>query len=187
MAKVKVNPTTMLYPVPAAMITCSNSKGDNNIITIAWIGTVCSNPPMLSISVRPQRHSFDMIMETKEFVVNLTDEKLVYETDYCGVHSGRNFNKFEELNLTPVKADVVNAPLIDECPVNLECKVKFVENLGSHHIFIAEIVAIHINEELFEDDKVDLTKANLISYVKGNYRKIGEIIDSGGCSIKKNK
>ncbi|RKD34268.1 flavin reductase family protein [Thermohalobacter berrensis] len=186
MKKVKVNPSTFVYPVPAAMVSCRNSNGEDNIITIAWIGTVCSDPPMLSISVRPQRHSFDMIMETKEFVVNLTNERVVYETDFCGVRSGRNLNKFSELNLTKLEADKINAPLIKECPVNIECKVRKVENLGSHYMFIAEVINVHIDEELIEDDNINLMKANLISYVKGNYCKTGKIMGTHGYSIKSN-
>jgi flavin reductase (DIM6/NTAB) family NADH-FMN oxidoreductase RutF len=187
MNKVKVDPSTLLYPVPAAMVSCSNLKGEDNIITIAWIGTVCSNPPMLSISVRPERYSFNMIMETKEFVVNLPNEELVYEADFCGVKSGREVDKFKELNLTKAKGDIVKAPLIKECPINLECKVKITENLGTHYIFIAEIVSVHVDENLINNKKIDLTNANLISYVRGNYCKIGESINIHGGSLKTTK
>jgi len=187
MAKVKIKPSTIVYPVPAVMVSCRDLKGEDNIITIAWIGTVSSEPPMLSISVRPQRHSFNMIMETKEFVVNLTNEKVLYETDFCGVRSGRHVNKFEELQLTKLKGNIVNSPLIKECPVNMECVVKKVEDLGSHHIFIAEIVAVHVDEDLIEADSLDLLKANLISYVKGNYCKTGDVLDIHAFAIKNKK
>lgn len=185
MSKIKIDPKPFVYPIPAAMVSCRNSKGEDNIITIAWIGTVASEPPTLSISIRPQRYSFDMIMESKEFVVNLTSENVVFETDYCGVRSGRHENKFEKLNLAKIEADIVNAPLIKECPVNLECKVKKVEDLGSHHMFIAEIVAIHVDEELYEGDNLNLEKAKLISYVNGSYCKLGDIIDIHAYSIKR--
>ena len=137
----------MLYPVPAVMVSCARPSERPNIITVAWTGTVCSNPAMVSISVRPQRYSYNIIRETGEFVINLTTEKLVRATDYCGVRSGRDVDKFQEMHLTAGKADKVSAPLIQESPVNIECRVKDVMELGTHHMFLAEVVAVDIVED----------------------------------------
>ena len=142
MAKRQFKPGNMLYPLPAVMVSVADKEGNSNIITVAWAGTVCTNPPMLSISVRPERYSYHMIRETGEFVVNLTTEKLAYATDYCGVKSGRDTDKWKAAGLTREKASQVLAPLIKECPVNLECRVKRVDELGSHHMFLAEVVAV---------------------------------------------
>ena len=139
MAKQIWKPGNMLYPLPAVMVSVADKEGNPNIITVAWAGTVCTNPPMVSISVRPERYSYHMIDETGEFVINLTTEKLAYATDYCGVRSGKDVDKFKELHLTPEKAEYVNAPLIAESPVNIECKVVKKETPGSHHIFLAEV------------------------------------------------
>ena len=133
----------MLYPLPAVMVSVSDGNGKDNIITVAWAGTVCTNPPMVSISVRPSRYSYQMIRDTGEFVINLTTEELAYATDYCGVRSGRDVDKFAEMHLTKEKAEYVKAPLIKESPVSIECTVKEVKELGSHHMFLAEVLAVH--------------------------------------------
>ena len=146
MAKQIWKPGNMLYPLPAVMVSVTDKEGNPNIITVAWAGTVCTNPPMVSISVRPERYSYHMIDETGEFVINLTTEKLAYATDYCGVRSGKDVDKFKELHLTPEKAEYVNAPLIAESPVNIECKVVKKETPGSHHIFLAEVKAVHVDD-----------------------------------------
>ena len=136
----------MLYPLPAVMVSVSDGEGNDNIITVAWAGTVCTNPPMVSISVRPSRFSYDMLRKTGEFVINLTTEKLAYATDYCGVRSGRDVDKFKEMNLTPQKSSKINAPAIAESPVNIECKVVNVIELGSHDMFIADVVNVRADE-----------------------------------------
>ena len=136
----------MLYPVPAVLVTVADREGNSNIFTVAWAGTICTNPPMLSISVRPERYSYHMMKETGEFVVNLTTESMAWATDYCGVRSGRDVDKWKETGLTPEKANVVDVPVIKESPVNIECRVVKVEELGSHHMFIADVVAVDVDE-----------------------------------------
>jgi len=167
------------------MVSCHNNKGEDNIITIAWVGIVSSQPPMLSIAIRPERHSFDMIKETMEFVVNLPDEKLLYENDFCGVKSGREVNKFETLRLTSIKGEQVKAPIIQECPVNLECKVTDILPLGSHHLFLAEIVNIQVNEEYIKGEQVDLQECRLFTYLKGTYYGLGDILGRAGLSVRR--
>ena len=145
MEKRQFKPGNMLYPVPAVLVTAADREGNSNIFTVAWAGTICTNPPMLSISVRPERHSYHMIRETGEFVVNLTTESMAWATDYCGVRSGRDTDKWKDTGLTPEKANVVNVPVIKESPVNIECRVVKVEELGSHHMFIADVVAVDVD------------------------------------------
>ena len=176
----------MLYPVPAVMVSCARPSERPNIITVAWTGTVCSNPAMVSISVRPRRYSYNIIRETGEFVINLTTEKLVRATDYCGVRSGRDVDKFQEMHLTAGKADKVSAPLIQESPVNIECRVKDVMELGTHHMFLAEVVAVDIDDRYLDaSGKFDLNKAGLIVYSHGEYLALGEKLGSFGYSVKK--
>ena len=146
MAKISFKPGNMLYPLPVVMVSVADKEGNTNIITIAWAGTVCTNPPMVSISVRPSRYSHHMLVETGEFVVNLTTQALAFATDYCGVRSGRDVDKWKEMHLTPVQSDKVKAPCIAESPVNIECRVVKVEKLGSHDLFMAEVVAVHVDE-----------------------------------------
>ena len=176
----------MLYPLPAVMVSVADSNGKPNIITIAWVGTVCSNPPMVSISVRPERYSYNIIKETGEFVINLTTKELAYATDYCGVKSGRDVDKFAAMKLTPSKAEFVKAPLIDESPVNIECRVTQVIPLGSHDMFIAEVLAVHADEK-YKDEKGKfcLEKADPIIYSHGEYLTCGEKIGTFGYSVKK--
>jgi flavin reductase (DIM6/NTAB) family NADH-FMN oxidoreductase RutF len=186
MAKQEWKPGNMLYPLPAVMVSVADKDGNNNIITVAWTGTVCTNPPMLSISVRPERYSYHMIKETGEFVINLTTESLAYATDYCGVRSGKDVDKFKEMKLTPEAASQVKAPLIKESPVNIECKVKEVFELGSHHMFLAEVVAVHVDESyLNEKNKFELSKAKPIVYSHGEYYGIGKLLGTFGYSVKK--
>ena len=176
----------MLYPVPAVMVSCARPSERPNIITVAWTGTVCSNPAMVSISVRPRRYSYNIIRETGEFVINLTTQKLVRATDYCGVRSGRDVDKFREMHLTAGKADKVAAPLIEESPVNIECQVKEVMELGTHHMFLAEVVAVDIDDRYLDTSgKFDLNKAGLIVYSHGEYIGLGEKLGSFGYSVKK--
>lgn len=186
MAKEIWKPGNMLYPLPVVMVSVADKKGNKNIITIAWAGTVCTNPPMVSISVRPERHSYNMIKETGEFVINLTTRDLVYATDYCGVKSGREVDKFKEMKLTPLKASIVNAPMIGESPINLECKVKDIIPLGSHHMFLAEVVATHADEKYMDDNKrFHLEQAKPIVYSHGTYYDCGEALGSFGYSVRK--
>lgn len=181
-------PGNMLYPVPAVMVSVADRAGNSNIITVAWTGTICSDPAMLYISVRPERHSYHMIKETGEFVVNLTTRALVRATDYCGVRSGKDVNKWQEMNLTPGKAQKVSAPLIEESPVNLECKVTEVKELGSHHMFLAEIVAVDVDAAyLNEKGKFELNKTDLVTYSHGEYLETGKCLGTFGYSVKKKR
>ncbi len=176
----------MLYPLPAVLVTVADKEGRDNIFTVAWAGTVCTNPPMLSISVRPERYSYHMLQETGEFVINLTTEKLAYATDYCGVRSGRDRDKFQDLDLHREKAEQVSAPLLAEAPVNIECRVRKVEELGSHHMFIADVLAVHADEAYMDEKgKFDLTKAHPIVYSHGTYYGLGKEKGSFGYSVKK--
>ena len=183
MKKKSMKPSTMLAPVPAVMVSCGDME-KSNIVTIAWAGTINSEPPMLSISVRQSRYSYDIIKETGEFVVNLVNDKTVKACDFCGVKSGRDIDKFAALELTKVKGDIVSAPLIGECPINLECKVKQIIPLDSHDMFIAEIVKVHVDENLFDEkDAIDFAKANLVSYIHGEYYNAGKFEGFFGYSV----
>ena len=186
MGKQNWKPGNMLNPVPAVMVSVTDKAGNNNIITVAWAGTVCTNPPMLSISVRPERFSYNMIKETGEFVVNLTTEELLRACDYCGVKSGRDVDKFKELHLTPLAMQHVSAVGISESPVNIECKVKDVLELGSHHMFIAEVAGVQVSEKYMnETGKFELNKLGLVAYSHGEYFELGEKIGKFGYSVKK--
>lgn len=189
MAKRQFKPGNMLYPVPAVMVSAADKEGNSNIFTVAWTGTVCTNPPMLTISVRPERYSYHMIQETGEFVVNLTTEKLAYATDYCGVKSGRDTDKWKATGLTKETASQVSVPLIKECPVNLECRVQRVDELGSHHMFLAEVVAVHVDEAYMDEkDTFHLSDAKPLAYSHGRYYGLGECLGTFGYSVrKKNK
>lgn len=188
MAKQQWKPGNMLYPLPAVMVTVRDKEGKDNIITVAWAGTVCTNPPMVSISVRPERYSCHMLEESGEFVINLTTEKLCYATDYCGVRSGRDVDKFAEMKLTKTEASEVNAAMIEESPVNIECRVEKVEKLGSHHLFLARVIAVHADESCMDEKgKFDLSKAHPMVYSHGEYYGLGKKIGSFGYSVKKKK
>lgn len=174
-------PGNMLYPLPAVMVSCALAGERPNIITVAWTGTVCSSPAMVSISVRPERHSYHMIRESGEFVINLTTEELVRAADYCGVRSGRDVDKFEEMRLTPLKASQVAAPLIGESPVNIECRVEQVLELGSHHMFLASVLAVDVDESwMNEKGKLELNKAGLAVYSHGEYFALGKRLGTFG-------
>lgn len=181
--------SVILNPVPVVLITCRNLEGKENTFTVAWIGTVCSKPPMLSISIRPERLSYDYIKETMEFTVNIPNRKLTKITDFCGVRSGRQINKIEEMNLTMVKGSEIETSFIEECPISIECKVKEIIKLGSHDMFIAEVLCSHINEDLFDEkDKIDLTKADLIAYSHGEYFSVDKNpLGKFGYSVMKKK
>ncbi len=192
MEKVSLKPQSLLFPLPAAMVSCAAEGYKPNIITISWIGVVCSEPPMLSISVKPMRFSYDIIKKSGEFVVNLTSVTNLKETDFCGNRSGREYDKFKEMNLTPVPGKVVSVPLIKECPVNLECQVRQSYLLGSHEVFIAEIVAVHIDKEMLDDKgRPDIDKIKPLVYCPGAREYRGGLTEMlgryGGSAGKKKK
>lgn len=180
-------PGNMLYPLPVVMVSMADKNGKNNIITIGWAGTICTNPPMVSISVRPERYSYPVLKETGEFVINLTTKELTFATDYCGVKSGRDVDKFAEMKLTALPGKEVKAPLIGESPVNIECKVREILPLGSHHMFLADVVAVHADEKYMDEKhKFHLEKAEPIVYSHGAYFACGEQLGTFGYSVKKN-
>lgn len=180
-------PGNMLYPVPAVLVSCADRRGNKNVLTIAWAGTVCSDPVMVSISVRPERYSYPMIRETGEFVINLTTKDLAYAADWCGVRSGRDVDKFESMGLSAIAAETLQyAPVIAQSPLSLECRVKQMTELGSHHMFLAEVLAVHVDGEyLTETGKFELNKSGLIAYSHGTYLKLGEELGTFGYSVKK--
>jgi flavin reductase (DIM6/NTAB) family NADH-FMN oxidoreductase RutF len=181
-------PGTMIYPLPAVLVTCGSSEAEYNILTVAWTGTICSNPPMCYISVRPERHSYPIIRRTMEFVINLTTKDMAFATDWCGVRSGRDYNKFKEMKLTPGKCSVVNAPLIEESPLCIECRVKEILPLGSHDMFIADVVNIRAEENFLNvNGKLELAETQPLVYVHGNYFDLGGLIGKFGWSVEKKK
>ena len=189
MKKLIWKPGTMIYPLPAVMVSCGSSREEYNIVTVAWTGIICTEPAMCYISLRKSRHSYEIIKKNKEFVINLTTKKLAFATDWCGVKSGKDFNKFKEMKLTPVKAQKIKAPLIDESPVNIECIVKEIKPLGSHDMFISEIVAINADSK-YLDKKTgafNFSKANPLCYSHGKYYNLGDYIGKFGFSVMKNK
>lgn len=185
-SKVTWKPGTVLSPAPAVMVTSQGIDNKPNIITIGWVGTVCSEPPMLSISVRPERHSHKLIKESGEFVVNIPSKKLARETDMCGIISGKKYDKFHETGLTAGKSNSVKAPIIEECPLNLECKVKQTISLGSHDMFIAEITSVQVSKEILnQEGKLELNRADFLGYAHGNYVALGKQLGTFGFSVKK--
>ncbi|WP_167617282.1 flavin reductase family protein [Maribellus sediminis] len=188
MARTYWKPGTIIYPLPAVMVSCGETPEEQNIITIAWTGTINSDPPMCYISVRPGRHSYEIIKRTGEFVINLTTEKLAKATDWCGCRSGRKFNKWKEMNLTPAPAKFVKAPIIEESPVNIECRVKDIVELGSHHMFIAEVLGVSIDDAFInEQDAFSFSQANPLVYSHGHYFGMGKRIGKFGWSVEKKK
>ena len=180
-------PGNMLYPLPAVMVSAADKEGNANILTVAWTGTVCSDPAMLYISVRPERYSYHMIRGSGKFVVNLTTEKLAYATDWCGVRSGRDVDKWKEMKLSKgVSESLAYAPVILESPVNIECRVTEVKELGSHHMFLAEVTAVQIDERYMKKNgKFMLNSTGLLAYSHGEYRGLGKELGSFGWSVKK--
>lgn len=188
MAKQFWKPGNMLYPVPPVMVSCQRENEKPNIITVAWAGTINTISPMLSISVRPERYSYDIIRETGEFVVNLTTKELAFATDYCGVRSGREVDKFKEMHLTPSKSQTIKAPGIAESPVNIECKVIEVKELGSHHMFLAEVAGVQADDKYMDEKgKFHLNRAGLITYSHGEYYELGKKLGKFGYSVQKKK
>lgn len=185
MSKVKWKGGTLLAPVPPVMVSCGDMES-SNIITVAWTGIINSEPPKTYISVRPSRHSYNIIKERGEFVINLTPSRLVRSADWCGVYSGKNVDKFAKCKLTKDTANEVAAPVIAECPVALECKVTDIVPLGTHDMFVADIVAVDVAEELIDEKgKLHLEKAGLTAYAHGDYFALGKKIGSFGFSVKK--
>ena len=187
--KTSWKPGTMIYPLPAVLVSCGATEEEYNMLTVAWTGTVCSEPPMCYISVRPERHSYPIIQRTGEFVINLTTVGMARETDWCGVRSGRDHDKFAECGLTPLPAEKVAAPIIAESPVSIECRVKQVVPLGSHDMFIAEVVNVQIDESLIDPQsgKFDLERARLLVYSHGEYFELGKLIGYFGWSVRRRK
>ena len=186
MAKEIWKPGNMLYPLPVVMVSMADSSGRYNIITIGWAGTVCTNPPMVSISVRPERYSYSILRDTGEFVINLTTRELAFATDYCGVKSGRDVDKFKKLGLTALPAGKVAAPLIGESPVNIECRVRQIMPLGSHDMFLADVAAVHADEKYMDEKRrFHLEKAEPIVYSHGASLVCGEQLGTFGYSVRK--
>ncbi len=187
MSKVIWKAGTFIYPLPAVLIT-SGTMEKSNIMTVAWTGILNTNPAIVYISVRPERYSYNLIKENMEFAINLTNEKLVYATDWCGVRSGAKFDKFKEMHLTKEKAKFVKCPLIKESPVSVECKVIDIKELGSHHMFMAEVLSIDADEQYIDEKGAfDISKCNLISYANGGYYTQGKKIGTFGYSVRKKK
>ena len=188
MSKVSFKPGNMLYPLPVVMVSVADKAGNSNIITVAWAGTVCTNPPMVSISVRPERYSHHFIEETGEFIINLTTKELCRATDYCGVRSGRDVDKWKEMHLTPVMGKAVNVPYIEECPVHIECKVADVQKLGSHDMFIANVVAVEVDDKYMDKNQsFNLALAEPIVYSHGEYYQMGQKLGKFGYSVQKKR
>ncbi|EEG75151.1 flavin reductase family protein [[Clostridium] hylemonae] len=187
MGKQLWKPGNMLYPLPAVMVSTADKSGESNIITVAWTGTICSDPAMLYISVRPERYSYHMIKETGEFVVNLTTERLARATDWCGVKSGRDVDKWKEMKLTKGKAQKLSyAPVIEESPVNIECRVTEIKELGTHHMFMAEVAAVQADEDYMDKKgKFELNASGLLAYSHGEYMTLGRKLGKFGWSVKK--
>jgi len=189
MGKELWKPGNMVYPLPAVMVSCADKEGHDNIITIAWTGTICTNPAMLYISVRPTRYSYHLIRESGEFVVNLTTKDLVKATDWCGVRSGRDVDKWSEMHLTRGNAQtLIYAPIIEESPVNIECQVVKVEELDSHHMFLAKVTGVQVDDRFMQDNgKFALNKTGLLAYSHGEYFDLGKSLGTFGYSVKKKK
>lgn len=180
-------PGTLIYPLPAVLVSCGAAPEEYNLLTVAWTGTVCTNPPMCYISVRPERHSYGIIRRTGEFVINLTTRELARATDWCGVRSGRDYDKFREMGLTPGKALQVAAPIVEEAPVSIECRVRQVMPLGSHDMFLAEVVAVQVDAAYIDPatGRFCLERACPVVYSHGEYFALGEAIGHFGWSVRK--
>ena len=187
MSKVTWKPGTFVYPIPAVMVSCGTME-KSNIITVAWTGIINTNPAMVYISVRPERFSYNLIKETGEFIINLTTENLVYATDWCGVKTGAKVDKFKEMKLTKQKGNFVKCPLIEESPVSVECKVIEIKELGSHHMFVAEVLSIDADEKYIDEKGAfDISKCDLIAYANGGYYELGQKLGKFGYSVEKKK
>lgn len=180
-------PGTLIYPLPAVLVSCGGCEQEYNLLTVAWTGTVCTSPAMCYISVRPERHSYEIIRRTGEFVINLTTRSLARATDWCGVRSGRDFDKFREMGLTPLPSERISAPIVGESPVNIECRVKQIIPLGTHDMFLAEVVNVQVDSSLIDPatGKFCLERADPIVYSHGEYFSLGEALGHFGWSVRK--
>lgn len=186
MSKINFKPGNMLYPLPAVMVSCGDIAQEANILTVAWTGTICTNPPMVYISVRPERYSYAMIREAGEFVINLTTKKLARATDFCGVRSGRDLDKWNECHLTKIPADTVRCPMIAESPVNIECQVTEINELGSHHMFLAKVTAVHVDDAYIDEKGTfHLNDTGLLAYSHGTYHELAKAMGNFGYSVRK--
>lgn len=187
--RISWKPGTMIYPLPAVLVSCGDSEENHNLLTVSWVGTICSDPAMCYISVRPERHSYPIIKKTGEFVLNLTTEDMAFATDWCGVRSGKDYNKFAEMKLSKGKAKKIKAPIVLESPINIECKVKQIISLGSHDMFIAEVVNVRaeVNNLNAETGKLELAETNPLVYVHGGYYELGDKIGKFGWTVEKKK
>ena len=189
MSKTIFKPGTLIYPLPAILVSCGADESEYNVMTASWVGTICSDPAMCYVSIRLERHSHAIIERTGEFVLNLTNEDLAFATDWCGVRSGKDYNKFAEMHLTPQRGEKVAAPIILESPLSIECKVKQIVPLGSHDMFIADVVNVQADDRYInpETGEFQLDKAKLIAYSHGHYYKLGDEIGRFGWSVRKKK
>lgn len=186
--KKSFKPGTMIYPLPAVLVTCGATPEEYNVMTVSWTGTVCSDPPMCYVSIRPERHSYEIIKRNGCFVINLTTNGLARATDFCGVRSGRDCDKFKEARITPGKAAVVAAPTVEESPISIECKVVDIKPLGSHHMFLSEVVNVLVDERYIdENDKIDMAAMDLIAYTHGEYFDVSNPKGFFGWSVRKKK
>jgi flavin reductase (DIM6/NTAB) family NADH-FMN oxidoreductase RutF len=189
MAKQTWKPGTMIYPVPAVLVSCGNEQMGHNIITIAWTGTLCTEPPLCYISVQPERHSYELIRQSREYVINLTTRALAFAVDWCGVKSGRDVDKFKAMNLTAEKGLLVNAPVIAESPLNIECRVRDITPLGSHHMFVSEVAAIQAEDAWINPrtGAFEFSRTDPICYSHGRYFQLGRMLGTFGYSVRKRK
>lgn len=180
-------PGTLIYPLPAVLVSCGSTPDEYNLLTVAWTGTLCTNPPMCYIAVRPERHSYEIIKRNMEFVINLTTEEMAFPTDWCGVRSGRDYRKFQEMKLTPGKARMVQAPIVEESPLSIECRVKEIVSLGSHDVFMADVLNVKADERYMnaQTGKWELEASRPLVYLHGAYYKLGEAIGKFGWSVEK--
>ncbi|MFV0398203.1 MAG: flavin reductase family protein [Bacteroidales bacterium] len=185
--KLDWKPGTLIYPLPAVLVSCGASPEEYNLITVSWVGTVNTDPAMCYISVRPSRHSYPILVKNKEFVINLTTKEMAYATDWCGVRSGEEYNKFEEMKLTPIPSKYVQAPLVEESPVSIECRVREIISLGTHDMFLADVINITVDDRYLDPEtgQFKLSDANLLVYSHGNYYEMGEQIGCFGWSVRK--
>lgn len=186
--KISFKPGTMIYPLPAVLVSCGATPDEYNVLTVSWTGTVCTNPPMCYVSIRPERHSYDIIKSNGCFVINLTTSSLARATDFCGVRSGRDCDKFREAGLTPGKAEVVSAPTVQESPVSIECEVVDIKPLGSHDMFLAKVVNVLVDERFIDgNDKLDMAAMDLIAYAHGEYFDVSNPSGFFGWSVRRKK
>lgn len=188
MAKISWRPGTQIYPLPAVIVTCGDKPENWNMLTISWTGTICSDPPMCYISVRPERASYPLIVKNMEFTINLTTAKMAFATDWVGVRSGKNYNKWEKTLLTPIEGEKVSSPSLEESPLCIECRVKEILKLGTHDMFISDVLNVRVDSQYMDESgKFDLERAGLLAYVHGHYFNLGNVIGSFGFSVKKKK